>query len=102
MPFFKQITIVFDDKRLACVRIHSPKAVGVFERLIDDPIQYAPRRILSMAFDHIFAIICEDIANDVEKNTILLLLNDLYAIKIALNVIIKGHRVIGITFDKET
>lgn len=102
MPFFKQITIVFDDKILDYVRIHSPKAVGVFERLLDYPIQYEPRRILSMAFDHILAIISEDIANDVEKNTILLLLNDLCAIEIALNVIIRGHRVISIRIDKET
>jgi hypothetical protein len=98
---YKQVTITFDDKHLPCVFVNSQDAIGVFERLLADPVQQAPRRILNNAFDHVFTIINDAIAHDEEKNTLFLLLYDLYAIKIALNVIIRGHRVIGITLDKE-
>ena len=98
----KQVCIIFDDKRLPCVFIKSHEAQNVFKTLLRDSIPQAPRRILSSAFDMLTEVIHNAVSNDVDKNTIHLLLDDLYAIKIALNVIIRGHRVIGITLDKET
>ena len=98
---YKQVTIIFDDKRLPCVFIQSFEGVDVFKTLLRDSIPQAPRRILSSAYDALTEIMRNSIRDNAEKNTLWLLLDDLYAIKIALNVIIRGHRVIGITLDKE-
>ena len=98
---YKQVTITFDDKRLSHVFVTSREGVGVFERILQDPIQQAPRRILNNAFDAIMELIRLAVWENADKDTIWLLLNDLYVIKIALGVIIRGHRVIDITLDEE-
>ena len=97
----KGTTIIFDDKRLPCVFIDSHEGQDVFRNLLADPMPQAPRRILSTAYDILAEVIRNAIHNDVDKNTIYLLLSDLRAIKIALCVILRGHRVIAIEVDKE-